>query len=78
MDQEIVNEMRDLDTQINNLNLSPVVKTDELKDLQDLRSAVDTKIRHFKEAEQRRVEEFKSDIRQAMNSIKARIERLQS
>lgn len=78
MDQETVDQMAQLDQQINNLNLNSQVSPDDLREVQDQRSAIDSKAVQFKEAEQKRNEEFKRDVMRDMNSLRSKIERLLS
>lgn len=78
MDQEIVDQMTQLDQQIDNLNLNAQIKVEDLRTIQEQRSAIDSKSVQFKEAEQKRVEEFKRDITQDINRLRTRLERLLS
>ncbi len=77
MDQEIVDKKTELDTQINNLGLAGLTAP-KLKEIHDLRSEVDSFEEQFQEAEQRRKDEFKSEMERRMARVERKIKEAQS
>lgn len=80
MDQDVTNELTTLDTKINNLGLiqEPDSTTlDKIKDINTRRTAITAKELSFKQAEMKRLEDFRREIKSDIASLITSIDNLQ-